>query len=171
VRWLAPVLSFTAEEVWKALPGTRDVTVFTSTWHALPAMEPCRVDWPAVLRVRELAARALEALRAAGSIGSALDARVDVHADGPLAATLRLLGDELRFVFISSEAAVHPLDGQPPDALQGEGFAVKVSAIDDAKCVRCWHRRPDVGSIAQHPQLCGRCAGNIDGPGESRAYA
>ncbi|MBW7931724.1 MAG: class I tRNA ligase family protein, partial [Gammaproteobacteria bacterium] len=171
VRWLAPVLSFTAEEIWKALPGARDVTVFTGTWHELPAMEPCRVDWPAVLQVREVAARALEALRTAGGIGSALDARVDVHADGALGEVLRLLGDELRFVFISSEAAVHPLAGQPPDALQGESFAVAVSAIDDAKCVRCWHRRPEVGSVASHPQLCGRCADNIEGPGESRAFA
>jgi len=171
VRWLAPVLSFTAEEVWQSLPGGRDVTVFTGTWHALPAPGPRRVDWPAVLRVREAAARALEGLRAAGQIGSGLDARVDVYADGALAESLRALGAELRFVFITSAAAVHPPADRPATALQAEGFAVTVAAVDDPKCVRCWHRRPDVGTVAAHPGLCGRCADNIAGPGESRAFA
>ncbi len=171
VRWLAPVLSFTAEEIWKALPGQRDLTVFTSTWHELPVVSARRVDWPAVLRVRETVARALEALRVAGQIGSGLDARVRVYADGVLADTLRLLGPELRFVFITSAASVHAAADRPAGALEGEGFAVAVAAVEDAKCVRCWHRSPEVGMLAAHPQLCGRCAGNVEGPGEHRVFA
>ncbi len=171
VRWLAPILSFTAEEIWRALPGTRDVTVFTSTWHELPAAGARRVDWNGLLRVRETAARALEALRVTGRIGSGLDARLQVFADGDLGTALACLGAELRFVFITSAATVHPAAGRPDDALAGDGFWVAVTPTDAAKCVRCWHRREDVGSSAAHPQLCARCAANVEGPGEHRAFA
>lgn len=171
VRWLAPVLSFTAEEIWQALPGKRDLTVFTSVWHELPDTGDCRVDWSLLLQVREVAGRALEALRVAGGIGSALDARVDIHAEGELADALRMLGEELRFVFISSGATVQALDAAPEDALSGEGFAVAVTAVDDPKCIRCWHRRADVGSVTAHPELCARCAGNLGEPGEHRVFA
>jgi len=171
VRWLAPVLSFTAEEIWKALPGPRDATVFTSTWHQLPAAGAVAVDWAVLLRVREAAARALEALRTAGRIGSGLDARVDVYADGALYESLAALGEELRFVFITSDAAVYRAALRPNDALEGDGFWVSVAADDNPKCIRCWHHRPDVGSVAGHAQICGRCAANIDGPGESRRFA
>jgi isoleucyl-tRNA synthetase len=171
VRWLAPMLSFTAEEIWQALPGRRDVTVFTSTWHTLPAVSARRADWELLLRARETVARSLEALRAAGRIGSGLDAHVRLYADGPVAAALAAPGAELRFVFITSGATVHPAAERPADALQGEGFWVGSAPTEDAKCVRCWHRRPDVGADARHPQLCGRCAGNVEGAGESRAFA
>ncbi len=171
VRWLAPILSFTAEEIWRALPGTRDVTVFTSTWHELPQTGACRIDWTTVLRVRETAARALEALRVAGRIGSGLDARLQVFADGDAGAALARLGTELRFVFITSAASVHPAAERPDDALAGEDFWVAVAPTDAAKCVRCWHRSEDVGSSAAHPQLCARCAANVEGPGEHRACA
>ncbi len=171
MRWLAPVLSFTAEEIWKALPGARDVTVFTSTWHEIPAAGACRVDWDALLQVRETAARALESLRAAGQIGSGLDARLRVFADGALRDSLGLLGEELRFVFITSAATVHPAAERPADALPGEGFWVAVEADGHAKCVRCWHRRPDVGTVPAHAGICRRCASNVEGPGESRVFA
>jgi isoleucyl-tRNA synthetase len=171
VRWLAPMLSFTAEEIWQALPGRRDVTVFTSTWHTLPAVSARRADWGLLLRARETVARSLEALRAAGRIGSGLDAHVRLYADGPVAAALAAPGAELRFVFITSGATVHPAAERPADALQGEGFWVGSAPTEDAKCVRCWHRRPDVGADARHPELCGRCAGNVEGAGEGRAFA
>jgi isoleucyl-tRNA synthetase len=171
VRWLAPVLSFTAEEIWNALPGRREATVFAATWHDIPAAGALRADWRLLLAVRECAARALETLRAADRIGSGLDAKVTVYADDAVAAALGRLGAELRFAFITSEVAVAPAASRPADALAGAGFWVAAEPTADAKCVRCWHRRPDVGSVAAHPDICGRCAGNVEGPGETREYA
>jgi isoleucyl-tRNA synthetase len=171
VRWLAPVLSFTAEEIWKALPGARDVTVFTSTWHRLPEAGERSADWEFLLGVREVVARALEALRAAGRIGSGLDAEVRLYADADKGRALQLLGEELRFVFITSAASVHPAASRPVDAIAGDGYWVAAGPTEAAKCVRCWHRREDVGAVAPHPEICERCATNVEGPGERRAFA
>ncbi len=171
VRWLAPVLSFTAEEIWHSLPGKRGNSVFLAEFGELPVGAATRIDWGSLIAVRERVAKSLEALRDAGTIGSALDAEVVVYADGPLQAALEQLGDELRFVFITSEARVAPLADAPADAAAGDGFRVTATASSHAKCVRCWHRRADVGSVAGHEEICGRCASNVDGPGEQRAYA
>jgi isoleucyl-tRNA synthetase len=171
VRWLAPVLSFTAEEIWKAMPGKRDVTVFTGTWHGFPESGTQRADWTLLLRVRDMVLRSLEAMRAAGRIGSGLDARVRVFAGAPAARALAALGEELRFVFITSDASVHPVDERPADAAGEDGIWVTAELSDYDKCVRCWHRRPDVGTVAGHPQICDRCAINLDGAGESREFA
>jgi isoleucyl-tRNA synthetase len=171
VRWLAPLLSFTAEEIWKALPGERDVTVFTSTWHALPREAAPRLGWERLLAVRETVTRALEPLRAAGRIGSGLDAGVAIHCDGPLREALERAGEELRFVFITSAAIVRSAAGRPAEAVAGDGFWVSAAATEDPKCARCWHRRPDVGAVAAHPTICARCAANVDGPGEQRVFA
>ena len=171
VRWLAPVLSFTAEEIWKAMPGTRDITVFTGRWHCFPEAAAPRVAWDLLLRIRETVSRALETLRAAGRIGSGLDARVRIFADGDLARVLAALGDELRFVFITSGATVHPAAQRPADALGAGEFWVTAEPADDRKCVRCWHRRPEVGTVPGHAEICARCASNVDGPGESREFA
>ncbi len=170
VRWLAPVLSFTAEEIWRALPGGRPASVLLTTWHAFPALPPAEVDWERLIAVREVVARVLEALREAGTIGSGLEATVTVFAAGDLAAELGRLGEELRFVFITSGAAVAPLADAPPGAEGGDGFRVVARASTDPKCVRCWHRRPDVGAVPAHPEACGRCASNVDGPGETRRW-
>ena len=94
-----------------------------------------------------------------------------VFADGVLQATLEQLGDELRFVFITSDASVKPLSAADKDAVDGDGFRVAVSASKHEKCIRCWHRREDVGSVSGHEEICGRCAGNVAGPGEQRAFA
>ncbi len=171
VRWLAPVLSFTAEEAWQALPGQRDVTVFTSAWHRFPEGAKPAIDWGLVLRLREAAARSLEALRTAGSIGSGLDARVRVFAEPAEARALAALGDELRFALITSAASVHPAAERPAGALAGEGFWVTSEPVADPKCVRCWQRRPEVGTVTAHPELCERCAINVAGPGETRMFA
>lgn len=171
VRWFAPVLSFTAEEIWQHLPGERPASVFLSVWHTLPVMPDDGMDWDSVIEVRETVTRALEALRDAGSIGSGLDAAVIVHADGPRAKALDALGEELRFVFITSAAAIAPAAGRPADALAGEGFWVAVTPLTEAKCVRCWHRSPAVGSSPSHPELCPRCVDNLEGPGEERHSA
>jgi isoleucyl-tRNA synthetase len=173
VRWLAPVLSFTAEEIWAQMPGERGDSVFLSTWHQLPAVSAAdagELDWKGLLRVRETAARALEALRVSGAIGSGLDAQLTIFADGRLYQDMRRLGEELRFVFITSGAVVRPAGGRSESALAGEGFWVQAAPDSDDKCVRCWHRLPDTGMHAAHPGLCGRCVTNIDGPGETRRY-
>ncbi len=171
VRWMAPVLSFTAEEIWQFMPGERGASVFLGTWHAIPAPAATRVDWPQFLRVRETVARSLESLRAAGAIGSGLDARVEIYTDGALAGALGALGAELRFAFITSDAEVLPAAQCPVDALPGEGFWVVTRPAAYEKCGRCWHLRPDVGAAAEHPSLCGRCVTNVEGPGETRVFA
>ena len=178
VRWLAPILSFTAEEIWRHLPGQRPESVFFSTWAVLPASTETasRVDWPAVLGAREAVLRELERLRVAGQIGAPLDAIVDLYAAPALRAALEGLGEELRFVLITSDAQVHPADSRPaeavPAAAEGEvSLWLRVRPSTAAKCVRCWHKRDDVGSVAAHPELCGRCAVNLDGSGETRRFA
>ncbi|MFZ1098979.1 MAG: isoleucine--tRNA ligase [Steroidobacteraceae bacterium] len=175
VRWLAPILSFTAEEAWPHLPGTRAESVFHGTWHALPALPPATVDWDALLRLRSDVTRELERLRDAGAIGAPLDATVEVFCLPEHVATFGSLGEELRFLFITSEARVHQVSAAPASAVAAvntgrAGVWISVAASRDPKCVRCWHRRPDVGSDARHPQLCSRCVGNIEGPGEHRRF-
>ena len=177
VRWLAPILSFTAEEIWRFMPGTRNESVFLNTWVALPqgAAQRPQIDWDAVLRVRSGVMRELEKLRNADAIGAPLDAEVDVYCAPHVLQILQSFGDELRFVFITSAARVHRADSRPPEAAAAEegndDFAWIVARPSSAKkCVRCWHKREDVGSSPKHPELCGRCVTNIDGPGEPRRF-
>jgi isoleucyl-tRNA synthetase len=120
--------------------------------------------------------RELERLRVAGAIGAPLDASVEIYAEPATRAVLEQLGEELRFVLITSEARVHPADARPEaavvaDAESEAGVWLHVHPSAATKCVRCWHKRTDVGSVAAHPELCARCAGNVDGPGEMRRYA
>jgi isoleucyl-tRNA synthetase len=178
VRWLAPILSFTADEIWRHIPGERSDSVFLETWYrglvALDAGDPMDRDfWDRVLAVRVSLAKLLEAARAGGTIGSALDAELDLYCDADLASTLARLGDELRFVLITSSARLHALTDRPADAEDTElpGLAARVSPSDHAKCVRCWHHREDVGVNPEHPELCGRCADNVTGQGEMRRFA
>jgi len=171
VRWLAPILSFTAEEVWSELPGERPASVFLAEFADVSVAANCELDWSALIRVRETVAKALEDLRTTGGIGSALEASVTVYADDDLRSTLDALGEELRFVFITSAAEVQPLSDAPDNAATVEGFRVLVTASEHAKCIRCWHRRADVGNHAEHPEICGRCVSNIEGAGEERRYA
>ena len=117
-------------------------------------------------------ARELERLRTAGAIGAPLEAEVTVFA-GPLRAVrYQALGDELRFVLITSQARVVVADAPPVDAVAAEeGVWIRVTAANQPKCVRCWHLRSDVGTDARHPELCGRCVVNVEGPGEERKFA
>ncbi|MBS0373327.1 MAG: isoleucine--tRNA ligase [Proteobacteria bacterium] len=179
VRWLAPILSFTAEEIWHSLPpiGGRPESVFLSQWHSLPpAGAPSAVDWDAVIALKADASRELEALRSAGQIGGTLDAVVDVWAEPAVHARLAPLGDELRFALITSEARLHEAGTRPADAVAAPSVAkagvyLAVRPSSERKCVRCWHLRPDVGSDPRHPEICARCAQNVDGAGETRRYA
>jgi isoleucyl-tRNA synthetase len=178
VRWLAPILSFTAEEIWRHMPGERAESVFFSTWVELPGGEVAAttVDWPPVLEARAAVLRELERLRVAGEIGGPLDASVDLYAAPAVRAALAPLGEELRFVLITSEARVHPAESRPEEAVPAgtaadTGLWVRVRPAAAAKCARCWHKREDVGSVAAHPELCVRCTVNLDGAGETRRFA
>ena len=181
-RWLAPILSFTAEEIWQHLPGAADVaeSVFLAQWHVLPAMPAASIDWDALAQLRAAVLRRLEVLRDAGSIGSSLDAELDVYCLPHHAAALSALGDELRFYTITSGARVQAVaaDAVPAEALPADTGAGVIDGVwlwarpaTAAKCVRCWHKREDVGSHVEHPQVCGRCAGNVLGLPETRRFA
>jgi len=176
VRWLAPVLSFTAEEIWTFLPGERSESVFLETWHAVPEVSATEIDWPAFLQLRADVTRELEKLRDAGSIGAPLDAEVDIYCAADEYARFNAFGEELRFFLITSHARVHRIEGPPPaDAAPAantgrDGVWIAVKPTSDPKCVRCWQRRPDVGSDPKHPEICGRCVTNIEGPGEDRRF-
>jgi isoleucyl-tRNA synthetase len=175
VRWLAPILSFTAEEVWRYLPGERRESVFLETWHTPPETAADGIDWDALIRLRGAVMRELEKLRDTGAIGAPLDARVDVYCVPGERARFAALGEELRFLLITSQAQLHEASAAPAGAVAAtdaarEGMWIVTRATDDPKCVRCWHRRPDVGADARHPRLCARCVSNIEGPGEQRHY-
>ncbi len=177
VRWLSPVLSFTAEEIWACLPGGREDSVLLAEWYALPALPADNTDrlsptdWERVRAIRDAVNRQLERLRVAGDIGSALDAEVDLYVNDTDAALLRRLDDELRFVLICSYARVHLAAARPDSAVEEGELWIAARASAHAKCVRCWHHRDDVGAHAEHPQLCGRCVQNVAGAGETRLWA
>ena len=173
-RWLSPILSFTAEEIWQHLPGERGETVFTELWYeGLPEVAKEDQDWLKIIAVREEVSKALEKLRSEGAIGSSLDAEVAIYADDEYLQALQTPGDELRFILITSNARIAALDSKPGDALETElpGVYLHVQASVNDKCSRCWHRREDVGSHTGHEELCGRCVENVEGDGELRKYA
>ncbi|MFQ5995800.1 MAG: isoleucine--tRNA ligase [Acidiferrobacterales bacterium] len=179
VRWLAPILSFTAEEIWQHMPGKREQSVFLSTWYELPMLDtPADHDmgleyWDNVLTVREAVSKELEKVRVAGDIGSSLDAEVDLYGTPGLTENLRTLEDELRFVLITSYARVHPQVQRPKHAEKTaiDGLWLTVTPSANPKCVRCWQHREDVGSNAEHLRICARCVQNVAGAGEIRRYA
>ncbi|WP_457676977.1 isoleucine--tRNA ligase, partial [Thiolapillus sp.] len=177
VRWLAPILSFTAHEAWQHIPGERSESVFLETWYdGLFGLEGKgeldEADWQRILEARSAVSQQLEGMRKAGDIGSSLDAEVTLYCDGELHDSLGKLGDELRFVLITSYAGLKPLAERGDDARDSEldGLAVAAVASQHPKCVRCWHHREDVGRHADHPELCGRCVENVAGEGETRRY-
>jgi isoleucyl-tRNA synthetase len=175
VRWLAPILSFTAEEAWSFIPGERNESVFLNTWHSFPAgaERVSAIDWPAFIALKADVARQLERLRTAGEIGAPLEAEVTVYAPPEQAQRFAALGDELRFLLITSQARVVTTDTPPSDSVpsHAENVWIQVRPSTEPKCVRCWNLRPDVGSDPRHPELCARCVINIEGPGEERKYA
>ncbi len=178
VRWIAPILSFTAEEIWENLPGERAESVFLVEWYEQLAElgegeAMGREYWQQVKAVRNAVNKEIEVQRAAGKVRGSLDTAVTLYCNEGLLAALGELGEELRFVLITSGAALAPLADTPPEAAGTEidGLSLQVVVSSDEKCERCWHRRPDVGSIAAHPTLCGRCVENVDGEGEQRRFA
>jgi len=172
LRVMAPMLSFTAEEAWAVFAGPQAYaasaeTIFTQTWWELPAMPDgaALLDKFGQLRaVRAVVTKELEELRASGAIGSSLQAELTIRAAGAKYRLLTSLGEDLKFVFITSSATVVEVASEAEEA-------IAVTASGAPKCERCWHYRADVGTHAEHPGLCGRCVSNLYGGGEQRAFA
>ena len=172
-RWLSPILSFTAEEIWQYLPGPRSESIFVEDWYEnLPESTKEDENWQKIIMVREEVSKKLEKLRVTGAIGSSLDAEVAIFASAELRQALDTLENELRFVFITSYADVHDAKGRPEDTVTSEveGLFLKVLPSQHEKCIRCWHHTEDVGSNAAHAEICSRCVDNIEGDGEIRKY-
>jgi isoleucyl-tRNA synthetase len=179
VRWLAPILSFTAEEIWQHVPRAEGdpQSVFLATWYAVPAVPAGSIDWERLIAARQAVQRELEKLRDAGAIGAPLEAAVDLYALPEEAHALSVLGDELRFLTITSSARVHEVTSAPEGAVAAEngstvlpGLWVRAQRSAGTKCVRCWHLTEDTGIDPAHPLLCGRCAGNVGGRPETRRH-
>jgi isoleucyl-tRNA synthetase len=179
VRWLAPILSYTADEIWSFMPGKRSESVFLETWHALPKVDADTIEWDLFVKLKYAVAQELEKLRVAGTIGSSLDAEVEVFSKDEFLEKLKAIGEELRFLLITSDAKVKRVSNAagPPvgaikvaDIAKEGGVWIRVQASTAPKCERCWHHRPDVGSNPEHPTICGRCVDNVTGPGESRQW-
>jgi len=166
LKMMSPVLSFTAEEAWQVVKGGTESSIFEEEWHALPevCLDKSLVNaWWDVRNAREIINKKIEEQRAQKTIGSSLQAEIDIYTFGPPYEMMKRLGNDLRFVFITSRATLHEREGG--------GLHADVSASAHTKCERCWHYRADVGHDAQHPDLCGRCTANLYGAGEPRSYA
>jgi isoleucyl-tRNA synthetase len=168
VRLMAPFLSFTAEEAWTVLgtegktPAATKDSIFMDTYAALAALDPALMaKWDRIREIRDVVNKDIEALRAAGQVGSSLQAQLVLTLGADDMALLRSLGEDLKFVFITSAI----------ELVAGAAMAVSASASAAVKCERCWHYRDDVGHDAAHPTLCGRCTSNLFGAGEERAFA
>jgi isoleucyl-tRNA synthetase len=180
VRWMAPVMSFTAQEVWEAMPGERDEFVFTDTWYTgLPAVDATATNsldnnfWQTIMKIKTEVNSALEKARTEKVIGGSLEAKVIIYVNSEKANLLAKLKDELRFVLITSEAEVKSLSEKTntATALNDSNIFIDVFVAAGEKCARCWHYKPEVGNDLKHPELCTRCIDNVDGYGEAREYA
>ncbi len=177
VRWIAPILSFTADEIWQELPGKQDGPVFAAHWWPLAELSNeealGRDYWEQVLKVKVAVNKAIEEKRKDG-LGGSLAAEVTLYCSDELAQQLAKMGDELRFALICSQVNVASLndaegiEGAADTEMPELKIAVEKSAHE--KCARCWHYREDVGSVAAHPEICQRCVTNVDGEGEKREY-
>jgi isoleucyl-tRNA synthetase len=173
VRLMAPILSFTAEEAWEVLSGDA-TSVFEKTWHQhqLPSdAEQLRGRWKKLRELRSDVLKQLESLRTAGKVGSPLQGEVELYANGENTGFLQSFADDLRFVFITSQARVKNGLGADAVGTALPGVNIRVYPSPHPKCERCWHYREEVGRNADHPGLCGRCISNLFGPGEPRDHA
>jgi isoleucyl-tRNA synthetase len=162
LRWMAPFLSFTAEEAWKLFGDSE--SIFFETYAEIGAPDAALLEkWTLIRNARETIYRQIETLREAGQIGSSLQANVELSAPatGDRWSVLASLGDELKFVLITSAATL----------VSGSGMGITVVPSTGVKCERCWHWRHDVGQDPAHPTICGRCTSNLYGAGERRKFA
>jgi isoleucyl-tRNA synthetase len=162
VRWMAPFLSFTAEEAWRTIGKSE--SIFLETFIDLGATNTALMDkWGTLQQVREIANKEIENQRTAGVVGASLQAELVIHCDGATYDALASLGNDLKFVFITSKVSLVKT--------AGAGLSVEVKASEAHKCERCWHYSDDVGHNPTHPTLCGRCDSNLHGEGEVRHFA
>jgi isoleucyl-tRNA synthetase len=161
VRWIAPLLSFTADEIWQHLPGKREASVFLATWFTgLPEIQdtpdPEALFWAQILETRALVNKALEEARHAGIIGSGLEAEVTLYCGEKILSLLEDLGEEQRFIWITSNALCMAEPNVDPMAVR-----VMVTRVLHEKCERCWHRRAEVNTVPAYPGLCQRCVDHV----------
>jgi isoleucyl-tRNA synthetase len=175
---LAPIISYTADEIWQYLPGERSESVFLETWYqGLVKLDDDaalnRDSWQKVMAVRAAVGKELEKSRAKGDIGSSLNAEIELYCNAEFFDVLNQLSNELHFIFITSNASLMLEQNAPEESIQTEIEGVKLNVVVSGheKCVRCWHQQSDVGKHAEHPELCGRCVENVAGEGEIRQYA
>jgi isoleucyl-tRNA synthetase len=162
LRWMAPFLSFTAEEAWKLFGKSETGTIFTETYWQFEAADAALVaKYDRIRTIRDEVNKAIENLRAAGTVGSSLQAEVQLTVSSEDHALLATLGDDLKFIFITSAI----------ELAAGSATSISVSASKHTKCERCWHYREDVGQDAAHPSICGRCVSNLFSEGEKRLHA
>ena len=179
VRWLAPILTFTAEEIWQQMAGERRDSVFLTTWSDdlfeldNHADQITFIDWQNIIQVREQVIKLIEERRKNSELGSALEAEVTIYLNDPFYASLAKLKDELRFVLITSAATIAPFADKTADSYATiiDDIAVEIRVSKHQKCARCWHYREDVGQHPEDPELCGRCVDNVAGDGEKREFA
>ena len=172
VRWLAPILSFTAEEIWQFLPGTSNESIFLQTWYEGLEAKFNNHSIDVSRDINSHLRKELEEMRRDKIIGSSLDAEVDIYCEDENYQALLEMKDELRFVFITSDAKVHPLKDKPVNAKDiDNSLAILVRKSEYEKCDRCWHHRPEIGQNILHKDLCSRCIENVTGDGETRIFA
>jgi len=178
VRWMTPIMPFTADEIWEHIPGQHDESVFITTWYNPTVASFGDAGFSddycgEIMLVKAEVMQCLEAARNEKLIGSGLDAHVVLYVNSHIFEALEKLGDELRVVLITSQASIQAINERTNTSTLTDldGLAVEVKALKDAKCARCWQRRDDVGESSKHTELCGRCIVNIDAEGETRDYA
>ena len=174
-RWIAPILSITAEEIWQCLPGDRNDSVQLAEWYdQFPAVKATGMDdayWRQVMAVKEAVNGVLEQARGEKQIGASLSATVTLYVNDDIHQLLSQLDSELRFILITSGAELAAYDESAGKATDVKGLRVEVIASAEEKCERCWHHSDTVGQNTDHPTLCQRCVDNVDGDGEQRRYA
>jgi isoleucyl-tRNA synthetase len=177
VRWISPILSFTADEIWGFMPSDREESVFFAEWPELSNISNTNIknqDWKIIIEIRNIVNKILEDKKSEG-IQKSLEAEVTIYAKQSLLDVLGKLENELRFIFITSEASIKPisdaLDINDIISTEIEGLKVKVTKTDHIKCQRCWHHVENIGFNEDHPSICDRCVQNIEGEGEIRLNA
>ena len=162
LRWMAPFLSFTAEEAWKVFGKSETGTIFTETYWTFDTVDAALIDkYSRIRAIRDEVNKAIEALRAEGQVGSSLQAEIELTVPAEDNALLASLGADLKFIFITSAIKL----------IAGDAVSISVKPSKHTKCERCWHYCDDVGSDTAHPTICGRCVSNLLGEGETRTHA
>jgi isoleucyl-tRNA synthetase len=172
-RWMAPILSYTADELWEHIPGNRAESVQLDVWYDIPQAKATSMTadyWAQIMAVKQAVNKSLELQRNEGVIGGSLSAEITLYAAPELYAQLLQLGDELRFVLLTSKASLVASENGGAET-ELAGLRLDIHATEHVKCERCWHHREDVGVVAAEPELCGRCVDNVSGAGEVRKFA